>query len=94
MIMAEILLQLLIIAYACVGVIATIGYIPTIKDLLFHKKKSANITSYIIWTLCAGITFLYALFILQDLLVKIVTGLNFVCCAIILLLSLRLKILS
>ncbi len=89
--MTELFLTLLIIAYASVGVIATIGYIPTIKDLWIHKRKSANISSYIIWTLCAGITFLYALFILQDLLVRIVTGANFVCCAVILILSIRLK---
>jgi hypothetical protein len=83
--------QLLIIAYASVGVIATIGYIPTIKDLWLRRKRSANITSYVIWTLCSGIAFLYSLFILPDLLFRMVSGLNFVCCAIILILSLRLK---
>ncbi len=89
--MIEILLQLLIIVYAGTGVIATIGYIPTIKDLWIHKKKSANITSYIIWTFCAGSAFSYALFVLQDLLVRIVTGLNFVSCLVILVLALRLN---
>ena len=85
--------QLLIIAYACVGIIVAIGYLPTIKDLWIHKKKSANITSYIIWTITTGIAFLYSLFILPDLLFRIVSGLNFVCCSVILLLSIRLKIL-
>lgn len=92
--MIELLLKLLIVAYAGTGVVAAIGYLPTIKDLWIHKKKSANVTSYVIWTLCAGITFSYALFILKDLLVRIVTGLNFACCAIILILSLKLKILD
>jgi hypothetical protein len=90
--MTNLLLQLLIIAYAGTGIVATIGYLPTIKDLWLHKKKSANVSSYVIWTLCGAITFLYSLFILQDLLVRIVTGLSFVCCAIVLLLSLKLKI--
>lgn len=89
--MTEILLQILIFAYASVGVVATIGYIPTIKDLWFHKKMSANISSYIIWTACSGIAFLYALFILPDLLFRIVSGLNFASCALILLLSVALK---
>jgi len=80
----DVLLQILIIAYACAGVVATIGYWPTIKDLYFHRKKSANTSSYIIWTLCSGITFLYSLFILPDLLFRIVSGLNFMSCAIIL----------
>jgi len=89
--MKNLFLQILIIAYACVGIVATIGYFPTIKDLLIHKKKSANVNSYIVWTICASITFLYSLFILNDWLVRIVTGLNFASCAVVLILSLKLK---
>lgn len=89
--MSEILLQILIFAYASVGVVATIGYIPTIKDLWHHKKMSANISSYVIWTACSGITVLYSLFILPDLLFQIVSGLSFLSCALILLLSIALK---
>lgn len=89
--MTEISLPILIFAYASVGVVATIGYIPTIKDLWLHKKMSANISSYIIWTASYGISFLYALFILPDLLFRIVSGLNFASCALILLLSIALK---
>ncbi|MFA5072033.1 MAG: hypothetical protein WC511_06825 [Candidatus Pacearchaeota archaeon] len=88
----ELLLQFLIIAYAGTGIVATTGYIPTIIDLLIHKKKSANISSYVIWTFCSLITFLYALFILQDFLVRVVTGLNFLCCAVVLILGIRLNI--
>jgi hypothetical protein len=88
----DLLLQFLIIAYAGTGIVATIGYIPTIIDLLIHKKKSANISSYAIWTLCSAITFLYALFILQDPLVRVVTGLNFLCCATVLVLGIRLNL--
>jgi hypothetical protein len=85
-------LQLLIVAYAAIGVVSVIGYWPTIKDLYFYKKKSANINSYIVWTISSLIAFLYAIFILHDLLVMIVTGLGFICCAIILFLSVRLNI--
>jgi len=87
----EILRQILIFAYASVGIATIIGYIPTIKDLWFNKKMSANINSYVIWTACSGISFLYALFILPDLLFQIVSGLNFASCALILLLCAALK---
>ncbi len=84
------LLTIIAFLYAGTGIIATIGYFPTIRDLL-RKKESANIHSYLIWTLCGLITFLYALFVISDLLLEIVTGLNFISCALILVLALRLK---
>ena len=89
--MTEMLLRLLTYAYASVAVISTIGYIPTIKDLWHHKKMSANITSYVLWTASSGFSFLYSLFILPDLLFRIVSGLSLASCALILLLSIGLK---
>ncbi len=83
--------QALIVAYAGVGVLVTIGYLPTMKDLYLHKKKSANTQSYLIWTVCTAITLLYSIFILPDLLFRIVSGLNFLCCALILALCVRLR---
>ena len=85
-----IILIIIAFLYASTGIIATIGYLPTIRDLI-KKIASANIHSYIIWTFCAGITFLYSLLVISDLLLQIVTGLNFVSCAIILILALKLK---
>ncbi|MFA5887451.1 MAG: hypothetical protein WC852_01960 [Candidatus Nanoarchaeia archaeon] len=89
--MKEILLQILVIAYASVGIITLLGYMPTIKDLYHRKKMSANIFSYAIWTFCAAVAFLYSIFILPDLLFIIVSGLGFIGCAIVLLLALSLK---
>ncbi|MFA6437474.1 MAG: hypothetical protein WC242_00555 [Candidatus Paceibacterota bacterium] len=89
--MKEILLKLLIIAYAGVGVVSVIGYLPTIRDLYHHKKQSANISSYVLWTITGAIAFLYSLFILPDLLFIIVSGLSFASCAIVLFLSVRLR---
>jgi len=86
----EFLLILITFLYATTGIIAIIGYIPTIRDLT-KRTASANIYSYIIWTFSSCITFLYALLIISDLLLEIVTGLNFVSCATILILALRLK---
>ncbi len=76
------LLIILSFLYASTGIVATIGYLPTIKDLL-KRKKSANISSYIVWTFCSLISFLYALIIVSDLLLEIVTGLNFLSCLLI-----------
>ena len=88
----EILTKILKIAYACVGVVGLIAYLPTIKDLYWHEKPSANTTSYIIWTVTSGITFLYSLFVLPDLLFRVVSGTNFG--AIVLILILRVTRLS
>ncbi|MCK5476305.1 MAG: hypothetical protein KAI55_00120 [Candidatus Aenigmarchaeota archaeon] len=86
----EIILTIITLLYASTGIIGIIGYIPTIKDLI-KNKASANIRSYIIWTFCNSITFLYVSLVVSDLLLKIVTGLSFISCAIILILALKLK---
>jgi uncharacterized protein with PQ loop repeat len=88
--MKEILMQALIIAYAGVGVVGLIAYWPTIKDL-YHQKPSANISSYMLWTATAGIGFLYSLFILPDLLLRIVVGMNFGACSLVLFLRLKIR---
>ncbi|MBI2589018.1 hypothetical protein HYW35_02340 [Candidatus Saccharibacteria bacterium] len=89
--MKEILKQTLILAYAGVGVVGLIAYWPTIKDLYHHQKPSANVSSYAIWTATSGTGFLYSLFILPDLLFRIVSGINFGACALVPFLSIRLK---
>ncbi len=86
-----VLTQALIVAYAGVGVLVTVGYLPTMKDLYFHRKRSANAQSYLIWTVCTAITLLYSIFILPDTLFRLVSGLNFLCCALILALCVRLN---
>ena len=88
--MKELLLHLLIIAYASVGVIGIIAYWPTIRDL-YRKKPSANINSYILWTATSGIGFLYSLFILSDLLLRIISGLYLGANALVLLLGIKLR---
>ena len=88
--MKELLLQVLIIAYAGVSVVSLIAYWPTIRDL-YRKKPSANINSYILWTVASGVAFLYSLFILSDLLLRIISGLYLGANALVLLLSIKLK---
>jgi hypothetical protein len=89
--MKEFFLNVLIIAYATVGAINIIAYFPTIKDLYHHKKASANVLSFTIWTGAAVITFLYSLFILPDILFIIVSGINLAADITVLTLSIILK---
>ncbi|MBI4173699.1 MAG: hypothetical protein HY519_03180, partial [Candidatus Aenigmarchaeota archaeon] len=84
------LIQVIALAYGAVGVIATIAYWPTVKDLL-RNRPSANLESYLIWTLTTGVTFLYSIFVLPDFLFRMVSFLNFAACATIALLSVRLR---
>jgi len=88
--MTDLLLQVLLIAYASVSVVAALAYLPTVRDLL-HQKLSANIASYSMWTATSGVTFLYSLFILPDFLFRLVSGVNFGSCAVILCLCANLK---
>jgi len=90
--MQELSSQILIIAYGATGFLSFIAYWPTIADLYFHKKQSANISSYALWSSSTGIAFLYSIVILKDLLLRIVMGINFSACLIILFLSIRLKL--
>jgi hypothetical protein len=87
----DISLKIISLGYAASGIISTLAYWPTIKDLHHHKKPSANSTSYILWTATAFITLLYSLLVLPDLLFQFVSGANFAACAIILALSVGLQ---
>ncbi len=89
--MKELLINALTVAYGVTGLVTLIGYWPTITDLCVRKKASANISSYMLWTATNGISFLYAIFVLPNLLLRIVTGTNFLACLIVLILSVSLS---
>jgi len=89
--MEQLLMKALAVAYASIGVVGFLAYWPTIKDLYYHKKPSANISSYVLWVGTTGITFLYSLFLLPDLLFRMVSAMNFLACSVVLLLSVGLK---
>lgn len=88
--MNEILQSVLTFLYASVSVISLIGYFPTIKDLI-QGKPSANIPSYILWTFATGITLLYSYIVLPDKAFQIVSFVNFLACAVVLVLSIRIR---
>lgn len=88
--MKELLLQILTFLYLGGGIIAAIGYMPTIIDL-YHKKPSANVNSYILWAGTAVVTFLYCLFVLPDLYFRIVSTISFTACSTVLILAINLQ---
>lgn len=88
--MREILIQILAVTYAGVGVAGIIAYWPTIKDLL-SGRPSANTLSYFLWTLTSTVTLLYALFVLHDLLFRLVSGLYFFANGLIFILRLKIS---
>ncbi len=85
------LIVIISFAYIISGVVDLIAFLPTIKDLYYSKKESANILSYIIWTSVGFVSLLYSLFVLKDLFFRIVSAINFSACLTILILSIRLK---
>ncbi len=84
--MSELAFNIIKYAYGFVGIIGFVAYLPTIKDLYLHKKRSANTLSYALWTLSTFIAMLYSFFVLGDFLFRLVSTLNFFACAITLLL--------
>ena len=66
------------------------GFFPTMKDL-WKGKPSANIHTYVIWSLTTFFTSLYAIFVVKDLVFSLVINLQLAACIIVLILRLRLK---
>lgn len=89
--MEEILITVLKFSYGIGGVVGLVAYLPTIKDLHIHKKQSANTSSYLIWLVTAVVSFLYSVFILNDLLVRVLSGVNVVAVSLVFFLILNLR---
>lgn len=89
--MQESMLKFLTIIYGLTGVIGVVAYWPTIKDLHYHKKPSANTASYLFWTATSVITVLYSMFVLPDLMFFLASMANLLAVLIVLLLSIRLE---
>lgn len=89
--MQENLIYILTFIYGLAGIITFLGFIPTMIDL-WQAKPSANITTFLIWTLTTLSTSLYGFFVLKDLVFNIVINLQLAACVIVLILRVRLKI--
>jgi len=76
--------------YSIGGVVTFLWFVPTMKDL-WYKKPSANITTYVVWTITTVFTSLYGIFILKNLIFIIVINLQLLACLAVLILRIRLK---
>ena len=76
--------------YSIGGLVTFAGFFPTMKDL-WKGKPSANIHTYVIWSLTTFFTSLYAIFVVKDLVFSLVINLQLAACIIVLILRLRLK---
>ncbi len=76
--------------YGIGGVITFFGFFPTMKDL-WKGKPSANIATYIIWTITTFLTSLYAIFVVKDLVFSVVINFQLAACLIVLILRMRLQ---
>jgi hypothetical protein len=83
MIAESLLLRVLTIACAGAGIVGVAAYWPTIKNLFYRKKSSANVSTYKIWAATSGIAFSYSLLILPDIFFKIVSAIRFALRALI-----------
>jgi len=88
--MKDTFLYVLTFLYGIGGLVTFAGFFPTIKDL-WHKKPSANASTYAIWATTTFFASLYGFFILQNLVFNIVINLQLAACFIVLVLRLRLK---
>lgn len=76
--------------YSIGGVVTFFGFFPTMRDL-WKGKPSANVHTYVIWTVTTFFASLYAMFVVQDLVFSLVVNLQLAACFIVLALRLRLK---
>ena len=86
--MPEIFTSLLLLAYAAMVGVAILAFGPTIKDL-WIEKSGVNSTTYMVWLTNAAIGSLYALFIVGDFVMLLISSLYAVCCCVVLSLNWR-----
>lgn len=68
--------------YAGNSLITLLAYLPQIKKLLWSKSKPVNFSflSWTMWTYSGLIATMYAIFIVSDMLLMLVSGINFIGC--------------
>lgn len=86
--MTEIFTSLLLLAYALMGGVAILAFAPTIKDL-WCAKSGVNNTTYLVWLVQALVASFYALFIVNDFIMLLITSLSVICCTMVLSLNWR-----
>ncbi len=83
-------IQIFTLLYSIAGIVGFSAFLPTIADLL-KGNPSANIKTYLIWSIITVFAFLYGLFVLKDSMFNIVIGSQLIGYMTVLTLRLRLE---
>ncbi len=83
--MKEVLITSLSSAYAVVGLLGLLAYMPTIFDL-FRGKGTVNAWTYSFWLVASLVAALYFLIVIEDIAMPVIYGTHVMACGIILLL--------
>ena len=83
-------IEILTFFYGVGGIITFFSFVPTMIDL-WNKKPSANISTYVVWTMTTFLTSLYGIFVLHNLVFNIVINLQLLACTIVLILRIRMR---
>ena len=86
--MTDIFTSLLLLAYAIMGLVAVFAFVPTIRDL-WCERSGINNTTYLVWLTHALVASLYALFIVSDAMMLLISSLYALGCIIVLALNWR-----
>lgn len=86
-------IQIFTLLYSIAGIVGFTAFFPTIADLL-KGNPSANIKTYLIWSIITVFAFLYGVFVLKNLMFNLVIGSQLVGYMTVLTLRLRLKYLE
>lgn len=82
--------EILIFLYSITWIVWFLAFLPTIIDLI-KWKPSANLNTYILWSIITLFSFMYGLFVLKDYMFNLVIWSQLFWYLIITILSIRLK---
>ena len=86
-------IQIFTLLYSITGVIGFTAFFPTITDLL-KGNPSANVRTYLVWSIITIFSFLYGLFVLKNFMFNLVIGSQLIGYMAVLILRLRLEYLK
>lgn len=77
--------KIITILYGACGLVALLAYLPQIKILMNSEdhRKSVVLSTWLMWTITTGTSFLYAYFVINDFLFSLISIGSCFCCLII-----------
>ncbi len=71
--------------YSLVGVVGLVGFIPQIIKIIKAENddSTVSISSWLLWSVTGLVSMLYGIIVVNDLLIIVITCINFVGCLLI-----------